>query len=174
MSKQKKLLIAIILLIVVLMGIGYAALTAQTLTINGTAKLKANEDNFKVYFTGANTDKSANTEVTVTAQSQEATVTFSELDTKGETEYAILEIENASTDVSAESVEVTLSDGSNTNVLKSEAIMCDQTGATITDTSLASGAKAYVKVSVELLKTPTTTADTTITATITATPAENV
>lgn len=173
MSRQKRLIFIIILVAVLLMGIGYAALSNVTLTINGTATATATQDNFKVYFTGANTKTSSeapstNVEVTVAAQATTATVNFSGLTTKDDEEYAILEIENASNDVDAESVNVTVESTGAKSIIEASAIMCDATGNAITDYAVASGSKTYVKVSAKLLKTPTADAEINITATITA------
>lgn len=173
MSKQKRLILLIILLAVLLMGIGYAALSNVTLTINGSASAVKDDENFKVYFTGENTKKSSedpstNVEVTVAAQSTTAQVDFSGLVKKYDEEYAILEIENASNDVDAQSINVAVTSTGNTNVIEASAIMCDATGNAITDYAVASGSKTYVKVSAKLLQTPTSDSNITITATITA------
>lgn len=172
MNKQKKIIIGVILVAIILMGVGYAALTSTTLTITGTASATAAQDNFKVYFTGENTIKNpdnSDVEVTVTPQATTATVSISGLSKKGDTAYAILEIENGSNDVDAESVQVTTQD-TDTAIFDIAAIMCDQSGQTISNYEVASGAKTYVKVSATLLQTPTTDANTTISVTITATP----
>lgn len=172
MSKQKKIILISLLLIVLLMGIGYAAITNVTLTITGTASAKANQDNFKVYFTGTTQDKSTNATVTVTAEAVTATVNFTGLTKKDDTEYAILEILNDSNDIDAESITVALSGTTNTDIIEATAIMCDENGAAISDYAVASQAKTYVKVSAKLLQTPTDDVSTAITATITAKPAD--
>lgn len=173
MNKQKKLIFVIILLAILLIGIGYAALSNVTLTVNGTASATSSDENFKVYFTGENTKTSSeapstNVEVTVTAQATTATVNFSGLTKKGDEEYAILEIENASNDVDAKSVNVAVNSTGSTTILNASAIMCDASGNAITDYAVASGNKTYVKVSASLLQTPTADAEISITATITA------
>lgn len=61
MNKRKKIILVVILLAVLLMGIGYAALANVTLTINGKATATVDQENFKVYFTGENTKKSDET-----------------------------------------------------------------------------------------------------------------
>ncbi len=78
MNKQKKVILGIVLLIVLFMGIGYAAITNVELSITGRATATANQENFKVYFTGENTVKSNNdssVETAVTATSTD-TETF--------------------------------------------------------------------------------------------------
>lgn len=46
--------------------------------------------------------------------------------------------------------------------------MCDSNGDAISDYSVLSGSKTYVKVSAKLLQTPTEDVESTLTATITA------
>ncbi len=173
MNKQKKITLVIILLAVLLMGVGYAALANVTLTINGKATATASDENFKVYFTAENTkdsdtETSNNVEVEVTAKALSATVNFSGLTKKDDEEYAILEIENGSNDVDAESITVAITSSDTSGVFEATAVMCDASGNAISDFAVASGAKTYVKVSAKLLKTPTVDVETNITATITA------
>lgn len=175
MNKQKKVILGIILLIVLFMGIGYAAITNVELSITGRATATAKQENFKVYFTGKNSVKSSNdatVEVTVAEKSQTATVNFSGLSTRNDEKYAILEIENASTDIEAESITVTATSTDSEN-FEVTAIMCDASGNAISNFAVANGAKTYVKVNTKLLKTPITDINTTITATITAVPKGN-
>lgn len=171
MNKQKRVILGIILLIVIFMGIGYAVISNVTLTINGRASATANSDNFKVYFTAQNTKGDA--ETTVTAESITATVNFNGLSSKGDSKYAILEIQNGSTDIVAGPVTVEVA-STKPEVFKPTAVICDQDGTEVTNTELEVGAKTYVKVSTELLKTIVGEDETgTITATITATPKVN-
>lgn len=173
MHKQKRIIFIIILLAVILIGIGYAALSNVTLTINGKATATPNDENFKVHFTGQNT-KTSNTEditnvdVSVTAQATTATVNFSGLIKKDDTEYAILEIENASNDVDAKSINVAIETTGSTSIIEATAIMCNADGTATSNYFVASGNKTYVKVSATLLQTPTEDAEINITATITA------
>ena len=174
MSKQKKLITTVVVVAILLMGIGYAALTATTLTIGGSATASALQDNFKVYYTGnATKSTDANVAETVASEDTHAEVTITGLTAAGDSEYAILEITNASNGVDAESVVVT-TDGTDSAYFDIEAEMCNASGAAITDNSLAVGAKTYVKVTATLLKTPTTdNVSTTIDVTLTATPKAN-
>ena len=174
MSKQKKLIATVVVVAILLMGIGYAALTATTLTIGGSATATAEQDNFKVYYTGVATKSTdANVAVAVASEDTHAEVTITGLTAAGNKEYAILEITNASNGVDAESVVVT-TDGVDSAYFDIEAEMCDASGNAISDNSLAVGAKTYVKVSAELLKTPTgEDVSTTIDVLLTATPKAN-
>ena len=178
MSKQKGLIVGVILVAIILMAIGYAALGETGLTINGKAQASANTDNFKVYFTGANTVKSTPDsefiEVEAVEESTTATVNFLKglgLDTAGQSAYAILEIKNGSNEIDASSVNVT-TNAVDTEIFDFDAVMCDSTGGTISDYAVASGETTYVKVSVKLLKSPTDDAEASMTVALTATPAE--
>lgn len=173
MNKQKRIILAVILVAVVLMGIGYAALTSVTLNVTGKATASASQDNFQVYFTGANTTTSTadNVTATVAAKEKTANVEITGLSKKGDKEYAILEIENADTSVDADSVEVTAS-GTDNNVIAITVEMCTADGTVVTGTNaVAAGTKTYVKVTAEVIKTPSENSEATITATITAKPA---
>lgn len=172
MNKQKRVILGIIVLIVIFMGIGYAVISNVELRITGTASAAANQENFKVYFTGVKTPDTT-ADVTVEARSTVATVNFNDLTTKGDSKYAILEIENGSTDIVADSVTVEVN-STKPEVFKATAMMCNQDGSEVTNTELAVGAKTYVKVSTELLKTVVGENETaTITAKVTATPKAN-
>lgn len=172
MNKQKKITLGVIILAVLLMGVGYAAITNVTLTINGKATATASQENFKVYYTAENstvTNEAEGVEVSVTAKAQNATVNFSGMTTKGDSKQAILEIENGSNDVDASSVNVKAeATGTSTEIIKVSSEMCDKDGNAIADYAVASGEKTYVKVTAELLQTPTEDVETTITATIEA------
>jgi len=173
MNKQKRIILGVILVIIVLMAIGYAAVENITLTINGTASASAAQDNFKVGFTGVNTVNPESGTITVTATATAgattATVNVSGLSKKDDTGYAILEIQNTSNAVDASEVNVTAGDV-DTEVFKIDAVMCTQDGTPIENYALASGAKTYVKVSATLLKTPTADTSTSIAVKLTAKP----
>lgn len=94
---------------------------------------------------------------------------FSGLTKKDDEKFAILEIINDSNDVDAESITVAINSTEATaNVIEATAIMCDSNGDAISDYSVLSGSKTYVKVSAKLLQTPTEDVESTLTATITA------
>ena len=174
MSKQKKIILGVILVVIVLMAIGYANVGSITLTISGKANATASGDNFKVGFTGQNTvinPESGNIVVTANASAgaTSATVNVSGLSKKDDSAFAILEIENTSNDIDASEVNVTTADV-DTAVFAVDAQMCTSTGTPISDYALKSGAKTYVKVSVTLLQTPTVDTSTDIDVTLTAKP----
>lgn len=170
MRKQKGLILGVALIAVVLMTVGYASIGNVPLTITGSASSAAAQDNFKVYYTGEATKSSAtNVTTTITAKATTAKVDITGLVIKGDSEYAILEIENGSNAVDASSVEVTTND-TDTAIIDIEAVMCDAEGKEIEDYSVKSGSKTYVKVSATLLQTPTSDASADIEVTLTAIP----
>lgn len=170
MKKQKVITIAIILIAILLMAVGYAALTATSLTINGTATAVTDQNNFKVHFTGETKSTSGNkVATTVAAKATTATVNITGLTTKDEVGYAILEIINESTDINADSVEVT-AQNTDTDYIDISAIMCDENGDAVSDTAIAVGEKIYVKVSAQLKETLNADVQTSIAVTLTATP----
>lgn len=176
MKKQSKVIAGVIILVVLLMGIGYAALANITLTINGTAAATASQDNFKVYFTGDKTTNAADpiaVDVTVANEDIEATVAVSGLTKVDDEGYAILKIANASNGIDATSVNVTTVPVDTTN-FDFEAVMCDESGNPISNYDVAAGDFTYVKVSAKLKLTPTTDVDPeAFTVKLTAEPAEN-
>lgn len=173
MNKSKKITLVVMLLAVVLMAVGYAALSNVELRITGTASAIADDANFKVWFTGTNTQtSSAKATASVTAEATEATVTISDLITVGAEEYVILEIENASADIDATSVTVTTKQQS-TEFIEIDAVMLDENGDPVTGANpVAVGGKTYVKVSAKLLQTITSAKSTNITVVVTAVPEE--
>lgn len=176
MSKQKTLIVAVILIAIILMAIGYAGLSATNLTIDATANASASADNFKVYFTGETKGAVDNIDVTATEGSVSATVNFKEelgLDTMGESASVILEIENGSEGINAESVNV-LTDGTDTDIFDFTTVMCTEDGTTISDYGVDAGAKTYVKVTVSLKTSPTADVSATTTITLEAKPEANV
>ena len=173
MSRQKKMILGVILVVILLMAIGYAAVENITLTITGTASASAAQDNFKIGFTGTNIVSPETGNITVnataTAGATTAKVDVSGLSKKDDTGYAILEIQNTSNAVDASEVNVT-AHAVDTDVFQIDAVMCTADGTPISNYALASGAKTYVKVSAMLLKTPTVDTNTSISVTLTAKP----
>lgn len=160
-NKQKRAILGVMVLATLIMGVAYAAVSTIPLTITGNVTTNAAADNFKVYFSAVTEESNeTNVDANVTNGSTSATLNISGLTKKNDSEYAIFEITNGSNDVDAESVTV-LTHDVDTSIIQVDAIMCDSTGSAITDYSVDSGKKTYVKVTVTLLQTPT--ADNTVT-----------
>ena len=173
MRRQSRVLLVMIMFVIALMGVGYAALSNVTLTITGTATASANADNFKVYFTGNVTESDeTNVAASAAANAITATVDFSGMNTIGQEQSAIFEIENGSEGIDASSVKVTAHDV-DTSYFQIDAVMCNADGSqpVAGDNPVLAGAKTYVKVTAKLLKNPLTdNTTTTINVKIEATP----
>ena len=128
MKRENKLIITVILFAILLMGIGYASLANNILSINGEVTATANQDNFKVHFTGEvpstyTSETYITIEATPIALSQNATVNILGLNKKGDAGYAILEVENASNDIDAEITVAT--EIADSEMFDIDVIMCD-------------------------------------------------
>ena len=144
MSKTSKIIIAVLLVAVLLLGIGYAAIQSVTLNISGTAAADPNQENFKVMFTGT---PEVSDEEHVTASITDdinATINVSGLTKKGEIVSATYTVQNASTDLSADLSVATTNSNTEYFTLSSK----------LAKTSLIAGEATTVTVTVEVTKTP--------------------
>ena len=168
--KNKKTLqiVLLVLIAVVTLGIGYAAICAVHLIINGNATASVNQNNFKVHFIQAQAiSGSTGASGTSTIDSQDdtkATFDVTGLTKVGDYAEAVYTVRNDSNGIGAE---ITLNlTSSNTEYFK--------VTETILDNKLQAGEETTAKVKVEMIKTPITdSVSTSITATLTASPLEN-
>ena len=168
--KNKKTLqiVLLVLIAVVTLGIGYAAISAVNLIINGNATASVNQNNFKVHFTQAQAI-SGSTGVSGTSNIDSQDDTKAIFDVTGLTKVgdyaeAVYTVRNDSNGVGAE-IKLSVT---NTN---SEYFKVTET---IQDDKLQAGEETTAKVKVEMIKTPITdSVSTSITATLTASPLEN-
>ena len=148
MKKNTKLSIGIVLVVAVLLvAIGYAAITTRTLNIDGTAQATPDSANFTVKFTGT-PEVSDQDKVTAEIKSGDelkATMNIEGLTAKGDTVTAKYTIQNTSKDLSA-ALSATVT--SNTN---SEYFTVDYE---IADSTIAHGDSTTILVTVTLIKTP--------------------
>ena len=147
--KNKKIFVGITLLIVVLLlGIGYAAIT-DSLEIKGTATTEINQENFKVVFTGETNPATATDGVTATAaaNSKSATLNVTGLSTKGDSKSATFTIENQSEELKA-LVDVKTKTIENEEFFSVDAVVANA------GTALNPGDTTTVTVTVTLDKTP--------------------
>ena len=168
-QNKKTLQICLFVLVaVVALGIGYAAISAINLFINGNATASVNQNNFKVYFTSTADTPSLTGNVTVTGtaeiSSQDNTVaTFNVggLTKVGDYAIATYTVLNDSEAIGAEiSLNVTNSNSEYFKVIE-----------TILDNKLQAGDTTLATVKVEMIKTPINDDVTTsVTARLTATP----
>ena len=163
MSKTSKIIIAAILVAMLLLGIGYAAIQSVTLNIAGTAAADPNQENFKVMFTGT---PEVSDEEHVTASITDdinATINVSGLTKKGEIVSATYTVQNASTDLSADLSVATTNSNTEFFTLSSK----------LAKTSLIAGEATTVTVTVEMTKTPLAeSVSSTIGVQLTATPVQ--
>ena len=163
MKKTNKIIITTVIVAVLLLGIGYAAIQNITLNIEGTATADPSQSNFKVMFTG--TPKvSDSTYVTAGITDDiNATISVNGLTQKGQIVSAEYTVQNVSTDISADLSVATTNSNTEYFTLKSE----------LAKTSLTAGEATTVKVTVELTKTPITgSINSTIGVRLTAMPVE--
>ena len=169
-SQNKKTLqiVLLVVLAVVTLGIGYAAISAVNLIINGNATASVDQNNFKVHFTQAQAiSGSTGVSGTSTIDSQDDTKAMFDvtgLTKVGDYAEAVYTVRNDSNGIGAE---ITLNlTSSNTEYFK--------VTETILDDKLQAGDSTTAKVRVEMIKTPVTDAvSTNITATLTASPLED-
>lgn len=144
--KRRNTYVGLILLLAVLMlGIGYAAMSNITLNIGGSASAIVEDENFKVKFTGTPEVSSSDVTATIT-DDHNATLNVTGLSAKGDKVTATYTIENASEDLSA-SVAVPTITNSNEDYFT---VTTDMS----TSQTLAAGGNTTVTVTVELVKTP--------------------
>ena len=143
---NNKIIGVIVLLAIVLVAVGYAAITNVTLNIDGTAKSEANPDNFKVELIGEpQTSGDGTTTATInTADKTQGTMNVSGLNAKGQTAIATYTVKNQSADLSADLT----AKATSTNDEYFE-VQCS-----LDKTTLKAGEETTMTVKVKLLKTP--------------------
>ena len=171
-SQNKKTLqiVLIVLVAVLTLGIGYAAISAVNLIINGNATANPSDTNFKVKFlneTGVTptiTSEDGGTGDISVSSDTTATFNITGLDAVGESATANFKVKNESNAIGAK-IGVTATN-SNQEYFKIT--------VTVVDDELQAGDETDVRVKVEMIKTPVNNAVTTsITTTLTASPLEN-
>lgn len=168
MNKSTKTIVGVVLLLaIVLVAVGYAAMTAVTLNINGTAQAEAKQSNFSVKFTGTPTTGGDGTTTASITDDEHAVMNVTGLSAKGQTATATYTIQNTSADLSAAlSAEATNSNEGYFKVTKEIA----------EPSTLVKGGTTTITVTVELLKTPVdeeaAALETTIGVAITADPVQ--
>lgn len=144
--KRRNTYVGLILLLAVLMlGIGYAAMSNITLNIGGSASAIVEDENFKVKFTGTPEVSSSDVTATIT-DDHNATLNVTGLSAKGDKVTATYTIENASEDLSASVAVPTITNSNEDYFTVTTDMSASQT--------LAAGGNTTVTVTVELVKTP--------------------
>ena len=99
MKKDTKKIVGVVLVVAILLvAIGYAAIGTKTLNINGSATASTNDSNFVVKFTGTpTTGGTGTTTATINGQDQlKATMNVTGLTAKGDVATATYTISNES------------------------------------------------------------------------------
>ena len=144
MTKTSKIIVVAVIVEMLLLGIGYAAIQNITLNIAGTAAADPSQENFKVMFSGTPT---VSDETYVTAGITDeinATINVSGLTKKGEIVTATYTIQNTSTDLTAD----LSATASNTNT------EYFNVSYALEENTLQKGEATTITVTVELIKTP--------------------
>ena len=146
MRRNTKIVGGILLVAILLVAVGYAAITNVTLNIDGTAKSEGNPDNFKVELVGEpQTSGDGTTTATInTADKTQGTMNVSGLNAKGQTAIATYTVKNQSTDLSADLT----AKATSTNDEYFE-VQCS-----LEKTTLKAQEQTTMTVKVKLLKTP--------------------
>lgn len=138
---------AILVAAILLVAVGYAAVTSTQLNISGTAKANVNTDNFVVKFTGVDNVSDASKVTASVASDLVAKMDVEGLNAKNDSVSATYTITNSSEDLSAE-----LS-------IKSKSITNEEYFSIATEflngkSTLKHGESGTVKVTITLIKTP--------------------
>ena len=143
---NNKIVGGVVLLAIILVAVGYAAITNVTLNINGTAKSGASQSNFVVEFVGTPTTggKGTTTATINASKNTEGTVEVSGLTAKGDTATATYTVKNQSQDLSADLT----AEATSSNEKYFETI------CTVEKTTLKAQEETTLTVTVKLLKTP--------------------
>ena len=161
MKNRKKMITTALIVLVLLLGVGYATVSSVNLNINGNAKAGTKE--LQVFYDGNNSGTSAKV-TAISSQDQARTATFTvENMTLGETVTMTFEVKNYETDVNANLAAPSVTN-TNENYFQVTA-SCDKTTLNALDT-------ATITVNVKLIKTPVSeeAGSTTVTVEMAASP----
>ena len=143
---NSKIIGGVLLIAILLVAVGYAAITKVGLNIDGTAKSEGNPDNFKVELIGEpQTSGDGTTTATIDNQDKtQGTMNVSGLNAKGQTAIATYTVKNQSADLSADLT----AKATSTNDEYFE-VQCS-----LDKTTLKAQEETTMTVKVKLLKTP--------------------
>ena len=143
---NSKIIGGVLLIAILLVAVGYAAITKVGLNIDGTAKSEGNPDNFKVELVGEpQTSGDGTTTATINnADKTQGTMNVSGLNAKGQTAIATYTVKNQSADLSADLT----AKATSTNDEYFE-VQCS-----LDKTTLKAQEQTTMTVKVKLLKTP--------------------
>ena len=162
MKNRKKMITTALLVLVLLLGVGYATVSSVNLNINGSAKAGSKE--LQVFYDGTNSGTSAKvTAISSPVKTREATFTVESM-TLDETVTMTFEVKNYETDVNATLAAPSVTQNTNGDYFQ-VTTSCDKT-------TLNAGDTATITVNVKLIKTPVTdeAGSTTVTVAMVASP----
>ena len=143
-NKKKLQIMIFVLIAVITLGVGYAAITAINLVINGNATGTFNQENFKVKFTTAAVTTGTGTAAIDTNDPKVATFDVTGLTKVGDTAVATYTVLNDSSGIGARiGLKVTNSNSEYFSVTEA-----------IGDTELQAGDTTTATITVTMLKTP--------------------
>ncbi len=146
MGKNTKIVGGVLLVVIILVAVAYAAITNVELNINGVGSAQAKQENFKVEFIGTpSTSGKGTTVATINSNDKtQGSVNVTGLTAKGDEAVATYTVKNLSSDISADLT----ADATSSNQTYFE-IICS-----LEKTTLKAQEETTLKVTVRLLKTP--------------------
>lgn len=162
MKNRKKMITTALIVLVLLLGVGYATVSSVNLNINGTANAETKE--LQVFYDGVNSGTSDKvTAISSPVKTREATFTVENM-TLNETVTMTFEVKNYETDVNATLAAPSVTQNANRDYFQ-VTTSCDKT-------TLNAGDTATITVNVKLIKTPVTAeaGSTTVTVGMAASP----
>ena len=162
MKNRKKMITTALIVLVLLLGVGYATVSSVSLNINGTSKAETKE--LQVFYDGTNSGTSAKvTAISSPVNTRAATFTVENM-TLNETVTMTFEVKNYETDVNATLAAPSVTQNTNEEYFQ-VTTSCDKT-------TLNAGDTATITVNVKLIKTPVTdeAGSTTVTVAMAASP----
>lgn len=164
MAKTSKIVALVLIVALLIIGVGYAAISNVTLDIRGTLAADGKQENFTVKFTGTPKPSDAGKVDATISDDVNAVLNVTGLTTTNESVTAEYTIQNTSAELTA-NLTANVTDG-NDEYFKTEYAFKDN------KTSLTHGETTTLVVTVTLLKTPIAPVSTSVGIQITATPAE--
>ncbi|MBR3614132.1 MAG: leucine-rich repeat protein [Clostridia bacterium] len=144
MKRTNRIILTVVIVAMLVLGVGYAAIQNITLNITGTAAADPSQSNFKVMFSGTPTVSDETYVTAAVTNDTNATINVEGLTKVGDVASATYTVQNASTDLSADLSVLTTNDNTEYFTLSSE----------LEKTSLVAGEATALTVTVELTKTP--------------------
>ena len=146
MKNRKKMITTALIVLVLLLGVGYATVSSVSLNINGTSKAETKE--LQVFYDGTNSGTSDKvTAISSPENTRAATFTVENM-TLNETVTMTFEVKNYETDVNATLAAPSVTENTNEEYFQ-VTTSCDKT-------TLNAGDTATITVNVKLIKTPVT------------------